>query len=129
MARQTKEWIGKTDDAMPPPRVRLRIFDREGGICHICKQPIQIGEKPQFDHDPALINGGQNRESMIFPVHEDCHREKTARDVAEKSKVSRTRQKHVGAVEPKRRIPSPPKEAKPAGKTSLPPRRLYKEKR
>lgn len=30
MARAVDEWIGKTDDTRPPPRVLARIFEREG---------------------------------------------------------------------------------------------------
>ena len=128
MPRTVKEWVGRTDDAMPPPRVRLRIFDRENGICHICQQRIQTGQKWEPDHDPALINGGQNRESMMFPVHKTCHAIKTKADVAEKAKVQRTRAKDVGAIKPKGRIKSAGFQKKErAEKLPVPePRRLFR---
>ena len=98
MARPVKEWIGDTDEQRAPPRVRLRVFDRESGKCHICRQPI-IGKKWALDHVKALINGGENRETNLKPIHIACHREKTAADVAEKAKVAAKRRKHIGIVD------------------------------
>jgi 5-methylcytosine-specific restriction protein A len=43
MSRTVKEWFGKTDDAMPPPSVRLRIYQNAGGVCHISGRKIQVG--------------------------------------------------------------------------------------
>jgi 5-methylcytosine-specific restriction endonuclease McrA len=40
---------------------------------------------PQFDHRPALINGGQNRESMIEAVCAQCHLHRTGEDAKEKA--------------------------------------------
>lgn len=98
MARPVKEWIGDTDEQRAPPRVRLRVFDRESGKCHICRQPI-IGKKWALDHVTALINGGENRESNLKPVHIACHAEKTAADVAEKAKVAARRKAHLRIVD------------------------------
>lgn len=98
MARTLKEWIADTDDQRAPPRVRLRVFDREGGKCHICRQPI-IGKKWALDHVKALINGGENRESNLAPVHIACHAEKTRQDVAEKARIAAKRQKHIRVVD------------------------------
>lgn len=99
MARTVKEWIADTDDQRAPPRVRARIFDRDGGKCHICGTVI-VGKKWALDHVTALINGGENREINLKPVHIACHAEKTAADVAEKAKIAAIRQKHVGIVDP-----------------------------
>lgn len=96
MARSVPEWIGKTDDAKVPPRVRLRIFEREGGICHLSKRKIQPGEKWELDHIVALINGGEHRESNLAPALVQPHREKTRQDVAAKAKSARVRSKHLG---------------------------------
>ncbi|CAB4145937.1 HNHc domain containing protein [uncultured Caudovirales phage] len=129
MARKVPEWIGKTDDAPVPDRVRLRIFEREGGICHISKRKIQPGEKWDLDHKVALINEGQHRESNLFPALRDKHREKTAEDVAEKAVVAHTRKRHVGITKPAGTIKSagfsksakPPKVSRhpPAGMTEI----------
>lgn len=98
MARTVKEWQGDTDEQRAPPRVRARIFDREGGKCHLCGQPI-IGKKWALDHVKALINGGENRETNLKPIHIACHREKTAADVAEKARIAAKRRKHIGIVD------------------------------
>lgn len=103
--RKVEEWVGQTDDTRAPPRVRARIFDRDNR-CHLCGCEIQIGQKWDLDHVVALINGGENREANLKPSHRKCHKDKTARDVAEKAKVAAVRQKHIGAAAPKQKIPS-----------------------
>lgn len=125
MARPRPEWIGKHDGVHIPPRVRQRIFDRDGGVCHICKLPIKPGETWQADHVVALINGGEHRETNLAPAHSHCHVGKTVLDVKEKAKVAKVRGKHTGAIRPKGRIPSPPKPPKPAPKAMPPRRNLY----
>lgn len=107
MARSVKEWIGKTDDAKVPPRVRLRIFEREHGICHLTKTKIQVGDLWDLDHKIALINKGQHRESNLFPALRWAHKEKNKADVAEKAQVNHTRARHVGAD--KEKPEKPPK--------------------
>lgn len=107
MARTVDEWIGETDDQRAPKRVRDRIFDREGGKCHLCDQPI-VGKKWALDHVKALINGGENREKNLKPIHIACHRDKTAADVAEKARIAAKRQKHRGIVDAKQTIPGQP---------------------
>lgn len=98
MARKLPEWIGDTDDQRAPPRIRQRIFDDAKGCCHICEQPI-VGKKWSLDHVTALVNGGENRQSNLKPVHIACHAEKTAKDVAEKAKMARKRQAHLRIVD------------------------------
>ena len=102
MSRSTEEWIGKTDDAKIPPRVRLRVFERHGGICHISGRRIQAGEAWECDHFIALINGGEHRESNLRPALVAPHREKTKLDVAEKARTARKRQKYLGIKKPSR---------------------------
>lgn len=94
--RSVEEWVGATPDSPVPPRVRLRVFARHDGICYKSKRKIRPGEAWQCDHVVALINGGENRESNLAPILEEQHHAKTAEDVAEKSKVARVRQKHLG---------------------------------
>lgn len=106
MTRALAEWIGKTDDAKVPPRVRLRIFEREGGMCHLSGRKIMPGEPWDLDHKAALINGGQHRETNLFPALRDKHKIKTAADVAEKAKRAAIASRHVGATRPKQAIKS-----------------------
>ena len=96
MARKVDEWRGKTHDSKIPPAVRLRVFDRYGGICHISHRRITPADEWDCDHIIALVNGGEHRESNLAPAIRAKHREKTAEDVREKSIVNRKRKKHLG---------------------------------
>jgi 5-methylcytosine-specific restriction protein A len=101
MSRATEEWVGKTDDAKIPARVRLRVFETHWGKCHISGRRIMAGEAWECDHVIALINGGENRECNLAPALKEFHKAKTKADVAEKSRVSRKRQKHLGIKRPR----------------------------
>ena len=132
MARSVDEWIGKTDDAKVPPRVRLRIFERENSICHITGRKIQPGEAWQLEHKVALILGGEHRETNLFPALVEPHKKKTAEEMKVKAKTDAVRKKHIGIIRPKQSIPGRgfPKSEKAERrqtKQSLPPRQLYGE--
>ncbi len=105
MSRSTPEWIGRTDDETVPPRVRLRIFERHHGICHIAKRKIRPGEPWQLDHIKALCNGGEHRESNLAPALVDKHKDKTKDDVAEKSEAYESRLRHAGIKTRSRPLP------------------------
>ena len=102
MSRTVNEWIGNTPDAPIPPRVRLRVFERHSGICHISGRVIRAGEPWDCDHVKALVNGGEHRESNLAPALKAKHKEKTAKDVAEKSMLYRKRSSHLGIKKPSR---------------------------
>lgn len=133
MARTVDEWIGKTDDHRAPKKVRDRIIERDNR-CHLCGQPIQTAQRWDLDHVQALINGGENRESNLRPAHVKCHKDKTARDVAEKAKVAAIRMRHNGSARPKQKIPSKndlrtrPARDPNKGLPELPRRKLYEER-
>lgn len=101
MTREVPEWRGKNDDSRVPPHVRLRIFDRHGGICHLSGRKILAGDAWDLDHIIALVNGGEHRERNLAPALRGPHRVKTAADVAEKSKVARVRKRHLGIKKPR----------------------------
>lgn len=94
MPRKVQEWIGEMPDTKVPPRVRLRVFEKWGGCCYLSGQRIRPGDQWDLEDIIALINGGQNRESNKAPALKDKHKEKTARDVAEKSMIARKKAKH-----------------------------------
>lgn len=100
--RRVPEWIGKTDDARVPPRVRLRVFLDHEGRCWLSGRKIAPGEPWELEHKIALCNGGEHRESNLAPALKDKHREKTADDLAEKSAVYRKAAKHAGIRPPSR---------------------------
>lgn len=105
-ARSVPEWIGKTPDTPAPPRVRVRVWDRERGRCHKCERKIPTGDKWILEHRQALINSGENRESNLCLTCEWCLPEKNREDLAIKSKTARVRSRHLGIKQPKRKIQS-----------------------
>lgn len=76
--------------------MRLRRFELYGGICQLTGRKIRPGDEWDLDHKTAIINGGQNRETNLWPVLRDKHREKTANDVAEKARVAKRKANHLG---------------------------------
>ena len=105
MSRTTQEWIGATDDAAIPARVRLRVYEAHDGCCALTGRKIGTGDKWDVDHRIALANGGQHRESNLQPVLVEAHREKTRQDVKTKAKIARVRKKHLGIQQSKKKIP------------------------
>lgn len=103
MTRATDEWIGKTDDAQIPDRVKVRVFGK--GVCVDCGRKLRPGHWA-CDHIKALVNGGEHRETNLQPLcSSPCHWRKTRADVAEKSDVYAKRKKDIGLGRAKRTIP------------------------
>ena len=94
--RSTPEWVGKTPDQKVPPRVKLRVFDRHNGVCHITGRKIRPGEAWDLEHIIALCNGGEHRESNMAPALTKAHKTKTAEDVKEKAAIAKTRKAILG---------------------------------
>lgn len=99
--RAVEEWIGKTDDSKAPPRVRLRIFERHAGVCHLSGRKIAPGDSWDLEHIKALSLGGENRESNLAPALKEPHKKKTAEDMKAKAKSDRVRKKHRGIKKPR----------------------------
>jgi 5-methylcytosine-specific restriction endonuclease McrA len=71
------------------------VFEKFKGICAECGG--KIAEKRWVcDHRLAIINGGENREDNLGPIHSTCDKTKTAADVAIKAKTARVKLKHLG---------------------------------
>ena len=96
MARSVAEWVGKTDDAHIPDRIRLRVFERYNGRCYVTGRIIRPGDDWQIDHIVAIINGGEHRECNLAPILRDAHKAKTAEDVKEKAIVAKKMKTHLG---------------------------------
>jgi 5-methylcytosine-specific restriction enzyme A len=95
--RKLPDWVGKTPDTRVPPRVRLRIWERFGGVCQCgCGQKIVVGMKWQLDHARALINGGLHTESNLRPLLVEHHKRKTKEDVAIRNYNYNRRLAHAG---------------------------------
>jgi 5-methylcytosine-specific restriction protein A len=89
--------------------MRVRIFDTAGGVCHLCKLPINAtrGEKWHVEHIKPLWEGGSDDEKNMAPAHVDCHATKSAEESAPRAKGTRQRAKHIGAVKPKGQLRGP----------------------
>jgi 5-methylcytosine-specific restriction enzyme A len=102
MVRSVQEWQGKNDDTPVPPRVRLRVFERWKGVCHVSGRRIRPGDAWAVDHVVPVIQGGENRENNLAPILLDPHKAKTKAEVAEKSRVAKRRKSHLGIKKPSR---------------------------
>jgi 5-methylcytosine-specific restriction protein A len=81
---------------------RTRIFDAQGGICHICERKIAVGEKWQLDHIKPLWLGGEDTDWNTAPAHVDCHAGKTGDEHTVRAKGDRVRARHLGIKKPKK---------------------------
>lgn len=115
--------------------MRVRIFDRAGGVCHLCKLPINAtrGEKWHVEHIKPLWEGGSDDEANMAPAHIDCHATKSGAEAAPRAKGTRQRARHIGIVKPKGQIQSrgfeSAKKTARIEKRPLPPRRIYEDVR
>jgi 5-methylcytosine-specific restriction enzyme A len=106
--------------------IKRKAFERANGKCETCAAPISPG-KVEYDHRLPCALGGRadlaNCQAICIP----CHKEKTAADIGRVRKADRQRNRHVGAVTPKAKIPSPPKAEKVRrfDRTPLPPRPMF----
>lgn len=92
--RSVEEWHGASDDTVPPPRVRIRVWEKCLGRCGSCDRQIRAGETWTLEHVIALVNGGPNCESNLDITCKNCLSAKNAADVSLKSKIARTAKKH-----------------------------------
>lgn len=101
MTRSTETWVATHDDQSIPPRVRLRVFEREQGRCHRCRRKLGPSDRWSIEHMIALANGGRHAEDNMAISCAWCKPLKDAEDVAIKAKGARIRARHVG-VKPDR---------------------------
>jgi 5-methylcytosine-specific restriction protein A len=94
-------------------------YERAHGCCEKCKATLKKGEG-EGDHILPAELGGTNDLSNLQILCRVCHKESRRRSC----RAERARDKATGAVRAKSAL-SRPKEQKPQGKASLPPRRLF----
>jgi len=98
--RAVPEWIGRTPDSKLPDEVKLRIWERVGGRCHISSRKIMPSDAYDWEHIIPLSqwsgDGHGNRESNIAPALRGKHREKTKAEAKVRAKGKRIRKKHLG---------------------------------
>ena len=116
---------------------RVGVFNRHGGICHLCKGPITVGQLWEVSHPIPLELNGKDDETNWEPAHKTCHRVETStKDIPTIAKAKRREAAHLGirkepTLKGAKFTPAAPqrKASKPLDK-SLPPRRgLYEDAR
>jgi 5-methylcytosine-specific restriction protein A len=99
--RSVPEWVGSHDDQAVPPRVRLRIWERHGGVCCLSGRKIMPGDAWDLHHVKSLSLGGEHRESNLAPALKAPHRIQTAKDRELQAKSDRIRKRHLGIKKPR----------------------------
>ena len=82
-------------------KMRVDIFLRHDGICHMCKTKVVPGQEWDVSHEIPLEAGGSDDANNWLVAHRTCHREHTSKvDMPLIAKVKRQRAKHLGAKTP-----------------------------
>lgn len=74
--------------------------------CYLCYKHLEAGQEIDFDHAHAIVHEGPHEYQNLRPVHRECHKEKTKRDVQANAKIKRITGETKGP--PKRDWPSRP---------------------
>lgn len=94
--------------AMSPSR-RLRIWEREHGVCCLCHEEIDGVREPwTVEHKRALGLGGEDTDENCGPAHESCRRAKDKVDVPAIARAKRRKAKMLGIKKPSRFPKAPP---------------------
>lgn len=87
-------------------KMRVDIFERHGGMCHLCQMKVIAGEDWDVSHQIPLEAGGLDDASNWLVAHRKCHRVHTATvDAPLIAKVKRIRQRHIGAKQSRTPMP------------------------
>lgn len=126
MSRAVPAWIGANDNSPVPPRVKVRVWEREAGRCHRCQRKIPVGDAWIIEHRIAIINSGANAEPNLCLTCSWCKPLKDAEDVALKAKTYAVKSKHILPKERKawqsRQFPSAP----PQRTATTPPTKVFR---
>lgn len=103
MSRSVSEWEGKSHDSKIPDRVKLRIWLRDGGRCHLTGRRIMPGDKFEYEHVIELCNGGRHAESNIkLALKGKEHKAKTAAALKQRARSDAAVKRHAGIRKPSR---------------------------
>lgn len=75
-------------------------------ICEVCGEILLPEQDIQFDHIHADVHGGPHEYQNLRPLHAECHKKKTVRDIKDNAKVKRLRGERKPRV--RKRMPSRP---------------------
>jgi 5-methylcytosine-specific restriction protein A len=78
-------------------RERVDIFNRNGGICHLCAGKITVGEAWDVEHIIPLAQGGDDDGDNLQPAHRKCHAVKSKQDATNTARAKRREAIHLGA--------------------------------
>ena len=84
---------------------RVNVFKAAGGICHLCEQRIQVGERWEVEHRIPIAMGGSDTPDNMLPAHVHCHRAKTTQDVADIARAKRREARQLGIIRSSRPMP------------------------
>ena len=85
--------------------LRIRVFDRHDGVCHLCGVRIDPLHEPwDVEHVKPLWLDGADDETNMAPEHRggECHGRKTAEEATVRAKGTRVRARHLGAHKSRR---------------------------
>lgn len=54
-------------------KVKKRLYDRDGGICHLCDRIVIWTEEVSFDHVIPLSKGGRKGAANLKLAHISCN--------------------------------------------------------
>lgn len=87
----TRERVVIPDRPTPSKATKVRVWNRENGICYLCGKPVAPeGPTVRYDHREMREVTGDDTDANLYPTHERCHAEKTAKhDAPRIAKVRR----------------------------------------
>ena len=69
---------------------RLRLWERDGGICYLCEAKVKAGEAWDIEHIiPWALSQDDSDENLRVAHKEGCHRAKTTADIGRITKAKR----------------------------------------
>ncbi len=82
------------------PMRRLAVFEKAGGLCHICSTRIFPSDPWEVEHIIPLALGGADEPKNMGPAHKVCHAFKTSVNAGEIARAKRRKAKHIGIKKP-----------------------------
>jgi 5-methylcytosine-specific restriction enzyme A len=65
--------MGRFTDAGIGGKAKLRLWERDGGVCHICREPVNALSLATRDHIVPLSAGGCTCSGNIALAHRGCN--------------------------------------------------------
>lgn len=100
------EDVGTTARRKLTPHLRLKVWERTGGVCVLCDRAIDgVRERWIVEHIRALELGGADDLPNMGPAHEACAFGKTQEDHRRAAHAKRQKIRHLGAEVSTRPLP------------------------